>query len=557
MDSQRGRGNFSSGMVDDWSHHRVIFSDPGMEQDAFLNGRHEKWQSIVNNPRYRMQQFRRSMQRSRQRSLFDDQNTLVRTDSSASPEGGLPGDWTVNIAPTGTTTTASPGMAADTYPAKYTFNLTAAPTCAGTGTPGDYVVFPVNQAGSTTQANLVAFDNLYSGTCSGTVPGVYFAYRVGSGKVQTSPALSLDGTKVAFVESVSGASIFHVLTLGTTGSNGTAFNLPVTPGTGNNAVDTRIALSGGVMVTRSSPFIEYGTDTAYVGDDTGKLHKITPVFNGTPAEVTTGGWPVTVASGVILSPPVFDGGVSNNILVGGSTGFLYCLTSAGVACSTPSVQVGTGPILDAPTIDISSEMVYTEANNGANAIAFQATTSLGTPVSVNMGSSGTDLYNGTPDNAYFNSPSTGHMYFCGNLAGSATPTLYRVGFTGNTMNSARDASSFQLVSGSTGTGVDCAPLVEFDNPNIGIDLLAVSVLNFGSQANCNSNSCLMIFNITSSFPTTPVIAGSLIAGGAQLPAGTSGIVIDNVSGSAGASQFYFGFQLFGLGIQDPQAAGEP
>ena len=45
------------------------------------------------------------------------------------------------------------------YPAKYSFDVTAAPSCAN-----DFVVFPVNTNGTTTQPNLVAFNNLYSGT---------------------------------------------------------------------------------------------------------------------------------------------------------------------------------------------------------------------------------------------------------------------------------------------------------------------------------------------------------------------------------------------------------
>src|SRR5947207_2597354 len=64
-------------------------------------------------------------------------------------------------------------------------------------------------SGGSGQANLVAFKNLYvnpsgTGFCSGTAPTVSWAYNVstGSSGINTSPILSLDGTKVAFVEGV-------------------------------------------------------------------------------------------------------------------------------------------------------------------------------------------------------------------------------------------------------------------------------------------------------------------------------------------------------------------
>ena len=49
--------------------------------------------------------------------------------------------------------------------------------------------------------------------------------------------------------------------------------------------------------TTSSISYDYATDTAWVGGARGWLHKITNVFKGAPAEVTTGGWPVQVNPG--------------------------------------------------------------------------------------------------------------------------------------------------------------------------------------------------------------------------------------------------------------------
>src|SRR5205814_2729504 len=92
------------------------------------------------------------------------------------------------------------------------------------------------QGGVDGQPSIVGFTNLYvnsggTGFCSGTAPTVKFAYRTTTATtgITGSPVLSLDGTKVAYVEDSSPPKL-HVLTIGTTGSNGT-IAVPVIPGT--------------------------------------------------------------------------------------------------------------------------------------------------------------------------------------------------------------------------------------------------------------------------------------------------------------------------------------
>ncbi len=51
----------AGGYVDDWSAHHVTFSNPGTEQEAIHAGRHEQWQKITSDPRYRMQIKKRDM----------------------------------------------------------------------------------------------------------------------------------------------------------------------------------------------------------------------------------------------------------------------------------------------------------------------------------------------------------------------------------------------------------------------------------------------------------------------------------------------------------------
>jgi hypothetical protein len=542
------------GVVDDWTHHHLIFSDPGTLMNATMNGRREEWQRIMNDPRYRLQQIKRNAA-----------STAQTGDSAPSDsEGGssIKRDWSVTVS------TAGASVAIGMYPAKYTFAPIAAPSCTN-----DFVVFPISSAGSKTRANIVGVTNLYKGTCGGTVPTVMFAYYVGTGRVRTSPVLSLDGSKVAFVESrTTGASIFHVLKMDKSGNsgcatlttpcNGSSFDgPPAVPGTNNSASDMTVPLSGtgNVAVTRSSPYVDYTNDVAYVGDNNGNLHKFTNVFNGNPAEAGTP-WPVTVASGVVLTGPTYDS-VSGNIFIGGNDGNLYCVTSAGAFCSTKSIAVGNGTgtagaILDAPIVDSTTHMVFVAANNATDAILSQSTTSLGSQIRVTMGKRGNNLYNGAFDNLYFTSTGTGHMYFCGNATGSATPTLWRVGFSSTgTINATNDGSSFTLADK---TGVNCAPLTEVYNSGTtpGVDYLFLGVNGGGFDTgtpNCGGTACLVSFILPSSGNSVPTKANATMTSIYTGTTGPSGIIVDNVSGMNGAAQIYFGAPTMNLGVQASQA----
>jgi hypothetical protein len=86
------------------------------------------------------------------------------------------------------------------FPAKFSFN-TGTANCASAPNP-DYVAFNTGLEGSSSQAAIIAFDNLYgSGLCTGTVPTVYWPYNTSSGHIRTSVVLSNDanGSQLAFI----------------------------------------------------------------------------------------------------------------------------------------------------------------------------------------------------------------------------------------------------------------------------------------------------------------------------------------------------------------------
>jgi hypothetical protein len=514
-----------AGMPSDWTHRHLVFSNPGtyvqmlnpgVSQDRWVN-----WVGMQGNSRFMQQQRQRAGKAWNNETALAFELALAQAvDNNPSagnkkkqPVTALQRDWNVSIG------NAPP---AAMYPATFALDFNA-PSCTN-----DFAVFPVNISGAT-QANLIGFNNLYvPGRCgTAAAPNFKFAYKIGSGVIQTSPVMSMDGTKIALVESVAGGSKFHVLTIGTNASNEGTSTVGVVPGTGgSNAVDAAVSIQGGVSVTRSSPFIDYDYDAAYVGDDAGVLHKFSPVFNGTPAEVTVG-WPFTVASGVVLTGPVVNG---TSIYVGGGTGSLYCVTTAGAACGHASIAVGTVALLDPPMIDGSTGYVFVATKNASNAILVQASADLSSKVTVTMGgiANSYNIHNGAFDNGYLTGadPSAGHMYFCGNQVSQQAPTLWRVGFNSSGLiNSTNDGSSFML-TGSSGNSDECSSLTEVYNANSpggGKDLLFVGMAAANHGCGSLNKSCVGSLDITSGMPVAYQSTFQVSTGL------TSGIVVDNVA----------------------------
>ncbi|HYX70181.1 MAG TPA: hypothetical protein VE825_13675 [Terriglobales bacterium] len=331
-------------------------------------------------------------------------------------------------------------------PAKFSFDINAAPDCSN-----DYVVFPTTntpapgQSGGGTSPSLVAFNNLYTGPgptgiCPTPLtpsdqPSVLFAYNTATttnGAAHLSPALSLDGKKIAFVESNDGFSndytAFHVLTWKAgEGSSPDAAALPGDCAAGNSCMTT-LVLSNTRSDHNSSPFIDYANDAAYVADDGGILHKITPVFGGAPAEVTTGGWPLSMTVfGGQFGSPVLDSVSQRIFLTDNSSGALWVVDLATVRVIL--VQPGYITVAD-PVVDSSNETVLVVGCNGSvDLVVDQFDTSGNRLQRVDAGALGgnVNVYTGAFDNNYFTDPTTGFLYFAGSFGAGAE--LFRVGFT--------------------------------------------------------------------------------------------------------------------------------
>ena len=538
------------GAPTDWSTSHVIFSQPEPGSDAE--------DQVQQDPRYWLQQLRRSSALSDDsiaQASGDDSDTTAKKDKKPkAKKAKIKKDWSENLG-------SGAKVGAGQYPATFVHSFTSI-NCATPGPP-DFAVFNTGLAGSTTQATIVAYDNIYSG-CSGTVPTVYWqyntAYPQGSttddgSAIITSVLLSQDGSQVAFVQSNSSSvaslvmlkwkSNTALVQLDTAATNVTnsAYRTCTAP------CMTRITFNGSHNDTQSAPFYDYtpGSDTLYVGEDplttggTSSLHKFTGVFDGTPAEETANGWPVVVAS-ANLSSPVYD---TNSKIVfvtasydGDNDGArIHAVAQTATSTSvTNSIQLGptgTGTALpvDGPIVDSSAGQVYAfvgsnATGGGGSAAVYQfpvsnVTGSNPTTATVGTGTSaGVELFIGSLDQAWF-STGTGHLYVCGNTGGA--PTLYQVPVTSGTMGTS--STSIKALAKKAAT---CSPVTEFFNSPT--DWLFLSVQSNGNLSTC-TGACIYSFNATTATSVTNT-AGLASAGG------SSGIVVDNAAGSGG-SQVYF------------------
>lgn len=534
----------------DWSHRHVVFPQP----QTF-----DRLSEVQQDQRYWHQVFTRAMRsavangspRGSEKAMEGvSRSRLVppaipRTPLAAASKPDV--DWGESLA--GTVALSYSGL--NSYPAKYSFNTNnPVPDCTN-----DFVVFtaPVS---TVTRFNLFAFKNLYvnnsgTGSCSGTLPTMLFAYNASqnSGNLSSSPTLSLDGTQIAFIENSAPAQ-FHVVKWRSGNVSGT-FGSPYNAAkmvncAGNGAVApcewSLLYSTATGHATLSAPFIDYLADTAYLSDDVGQVYAVKPVFGGGAPSTQ---WVVAISGSTTMTPPVYDS-VSKNVFVADANGKLYYIrtsaSSAGTCLSgSPPCQgsnvltVASGkPVVEAPYVDSTNGKVFVFSNSsptGANASVVQTNTTLSTTSVANIGTVGANpVYGGAFSNSYYTSTGTGVLYACG--AGPAQAgQLFGITFTGSTMNAGTPAYGPLNVSTAKST---CSPLTEVYNQSLGVDELYLSV-----QTKCTATitgGCLRQYNISSGLPAsdTNTVAES---------GGTTGIIIDNVKnglhGDASETNLYF------------------
>jgi len=428
------------------------------------------------------------------------------------PQPKFKTDWAVAL-------NSGSGVDFGTFPAKFTFDVGALPSCTA-----DFVVFPINATPGLQQANIVAFNQLYSGPTSGYCgsggPNTMWAYQVGSVGVRTSPVLSYpNADQVAFVESneFAGPSVFHVLKW--TSGQGTI----TSPAT---ATALRSVTYANATNTRSSPFVDYGEDAAYVGADNGILYKIKPVFGPGTLVATS----VLVTSGAKLTGAVRDPFTGLVFVSDGQSVIAY--DSGLVYKDAVSFSSSfSDAIVDPPILDVTKHFVYIfskRSSASGTAVAAQipysaSPPSFGTAVYGDIGrTGGYDLRSGAFDNAYYSTPSSGALYVCGNQGSGSSypdnPALYKFIFQSGKMNPTPVLKNTNI----SPWGGECSPLTEFFNsPN---DRLFLSHSGAGQ---------VQMWQL-------PVVDGNDDKDASYEAAnGTCGIIVDNISAEVQASSIYF------------------
>jgi len=429
------------------------------------------------------------------------------------------------------------GVLANTFPAKYSFSTT-------TESCSDYVVFPTGVGA--TNATVIAYNNIYATTCTGTVPTVAWAYNTGGTSI-LSPVISFDGKQVAYIQSSSNIASLVILkpsaTSGGTAGSPATINL-VSLGSYRACTApcyTTITLSGSPNDANSSPYYNYNTvggDNLWVGDDSGKLHQFTGVFLGTPAEMTTN-WPVTVDSGATLTSPVWES-ISGNVFVGDSKGKLSYVSPSATPAVTSSAVLSNAAslgIVDAPLIDEApaTPLVYAFVGDSAanTALVEQFSTSFASgaaaaatsEVSSGSGSgTGSVLYAGTFDNIHYDIGGTGgFMWVCGGHMTFADPELVRISMA------AFATAGVQEDAITSGAGV-CSPVTEFLGTKAGTSITTLTntiptagavTVTVGSTTGLAINDLIQIDSEIMLVATVPTGTTFTVAAGGRGEEGTT------------------------------------
>jgi hypothetical protein len=514
--------------ISDWSNHHVVFSKPATAERAAL---------VEKDPRY-WQQIRSQLP-----ALPAGQTDRVETDRTET-EPVLAPEWTFpprggKQQPTGLWSEdmgSNATVGAGNYPAK--FSLNNDPTefsCSS-----DFVVYSTGLQGTTGQASLVAYNNLYAG-CTGTVPSIYWAYDTFAADL-TSPVFGYGGTQLAVVQqNAAGHGVLMLLKW-----KAEPTETITHPGQMRNASNAEYATCtapcktlfyleddpGPPAGTGSSVFYDYGHDTAYVGDSLGYLHRFHPVFDGTPAEYTADGWPLLVSQTVpatALTSPVHDS-VTGSVFVEDTGGFLYSVSPLGVINKSDQLDFSTsndsGPgFVQGPIVDSAAGQVYLfAASDGSGGCSptgadcsgvYQLPTSFTTIDASSVlseavvGNSSvpptppSPMYIGAFDSTYLSSEdATGHVYVCGNTGGA--PTLYQISIGDAVLGTVTPGPI--LASGTS----PCSPVTDVFNPNIvagATEWVFASAQNGGLSSGCSTGGCIFNFKDTPRLPSTVYSVG--------------------------------------------------
>lgn len=321
-----------NGIPEDWSHHHLVFSAPSTPQQRQL---------VEREPRYWMQQLRRQFQASSAASAAYRRRRRHRR------RPPLKRDWSMTLGGAGSTVGA--GM----FPAKYSFSISATPSCST-----DFVVYNTGMAGSPTQASILAYVAIYSGASPGCGTSRSQSITSSSGNTLNAAAGSFTSADVGAAVT-SGTSIPSDTTImSQTGSAATISKVPANAVSSVNifqvpkvlwAYNTRglvngISVNGG---TKTSPVLSLdGKQVAFIHAG---------VSGTTPASLVLLKWAASTSQSATL-PGIPTGVIAANY----RTCTAPCYTA--LAFSGGNTHIDSG---SAPYYDYSTDVLYVGDDVGA------------------------------------------------------------------------------------------------------------------------------------------------------------------------------------------------
>ena len=281
-------------------------------------------------------------------------------------QSGLKKDWSVSLGAAGATVGA--GM----YPAKFSFFPVGSPTCIGAGS--DYVAFNIQGVNSsTTQASIIAYNNLYATTCTGTNPLVYWAYNTGrrtvTDAVTSSGSTTLTSATANFTAAdlgaaVSGTNIASGTTI-TTVTNSTTVTLSA-DATGASLV---VTFQDAASVATSVTLTQNGNEVAFVQNSgtTSTASLVLLKWNQTSATHASGANGHTTTGSTTIT----------------NTGFFIVATDVGAQISGTGIPAGATITAVASTTSATISAAATSTNTTDTfSITTETATTPGVPPTV-------------------------------------------------------------------------------------------------------------------------------------------------------------------------------
>jgi hypothetical protein len=472
-------------------------------------------------------------------------------------------DWSYSMGP-------SAGMAPGESPAVYTANYST-PSCSN-----DFIVYTINATPSVGgQANLIGLNNLYSngagtGYCSGTGPSLLFSYAIGSGPSMLSPVLSLDGTRIAWIENRTATDAWLHVTIRANSQGSSATSPVAVNGTFSNgsctvagascdfALDYTNATYPGCSTayvagnTHSDLYVDYASNSGYISANNGLLYHIKNMFSPTASPSVDFCVPANAAfessPKPAMSGPIYDSLLGYALLTDSETVYVYKVNASSFTLAyTPYVYGNSGsnynnPTGPGPLLDMFNTWLYVFSSYDAagNTSVTQFSPASTAVVKLGPKSSNPTLFYGAFDNNYFThgpKSALSTLYSCGTDSTTSTEQdLFAISFNPSTgVVNSTPAMSYNKNVGTAGL---CSSLTEFYDGTT--DRLFVGM---GQPGATTGSNVVTMWNINSQLTNTSGSGGTMptyTAEATGYEGGASGMSADNNdAGTSQAENVYF------------------